>query len=123
MAEEKQVSQMLGQELEMQLADGKTYKLGQFGILDLVYFEERFGSLDILFNAKKPFTVIVHILYCILKKNYPDLKLEDLDKLIPFDFLNKHPEIIEFVTQQIAGTTKPIGEGDSKNFPKPETVQ
>lgn len=123
MVEEKQVSQMLGQELEMQLGDGKVYKLGQFGILDLMYFEEKFGSLDILFNNKKPFTVIVHILYCILKKNYPDLKLEDLDKLVPFDFLNRHPEIIEFVTQQIAGTTKPTEEGGLKNSPKPETTQ
>ena len=122
MAEENKnqsVGQMLGKNIDVVLGDGKTYKLGQLSILDLVYLEEKFGSIDILFDKQKQFTSIVHILYCILKKNYPDLKLEDLGALLPFSYLNEHPEIMEVIVKQIGGNIQPKTD---PNSPKPEII-
>jgi len=99
----QEVKQMLGGVKTMKLGDGKEYSLGQFSVIDLVYFEEKFGTADVLFNNKKPFTVILHVLYCMLKKFKPEMKFEDLDVLLPFTFVNTHPEIIEYVTLQLTG--------------------
>jgi hypothetical protein len=99
----QEVKKMIGSSVEMELGDGLKYRLGQFTVTDLVYFEEKFGTADVLFNNKKPFTIILHVLYCILKKHKPELKFEDLDTLLPFSFVNAHPEIIEYVTQQLTG--------------------
>lgn len=120
MGEEK-ISQMLGQDIEVQLGDGKNYKLGQLSILDLMYFEEKFGSINILYSSEKQFTVILHILYCVLRKNHPNLKFEDLDKLLPIKFLNEHPEIVEIITKQVMGSLNQ--ETKDSNPPQPATVQ
>lgn len=117
MEEKKEISQLFGQNVEIQLADGKTYKLGTLGVLDLIYFEEKFGSVDVLYKPEKQFTIIMHVLYCVLKKNHPDLRFEDLDTLLPFYFLNQHPEIIETISSRITGGIK------QENPPKPAEVQ
>lgn len=115
------VSQMLGKKVELTLGDGKKYKLGQFSILDLAYFEEKFGSTEILFDNKKQFTVILNILYCILKKNHPEIKYEDLGDLLPFSFLQEHPEIVELITKQVSGSIQP--KAQDPNFQKSEINQ
>ena len=103
MVEEKEIGQMLAKEVEVTLADGHDYKLSQLGILDLAYFEEKFGTINVLFNNDKPFTVIMHILYCLMKKHQPLLKIEDLNNLVTFAYINEHPEIIEMITKQMGG--------------------
>ena len=103
MAEEKEISQMLAKDVVVTLADGHDYTLSQLGILDLAYFEEKFGTINVLFNNDKPFTVIMHILYCLLKKHQPLLTIEDLNRLVTFAFINEHPEIIEIITKQLGG--------------------
>jgi len=103
MAEEKEISQMLAKDVVVTLADGHDYTLSQLGILDLAYFEEKFGTINVIFNNDKPFTVIMHILYCLLKKHQPLLTIEDLNRLVTFAFINEHPEIIEIITKQLGG--------------------
>jgi hypothetical protein len=114
MEEKKEVSQMLGKTVGITLADGKDYKLGQMGILDLVYFEEKFGTINVLFTNDKPFSVLVHILFCLLKQNHPNIKFEDLNNLLSFQFINKHPEIIKIIQEQLVGALE-----EKTNPPQP----
>jgi len=119
MGEEKEISQMLGSSFEITLKDGKKYKLGQLTVSDLVYFEEKFGSIDVLFtgSTKKPFTVILNVLYRLLLKNQPELQFEDLDKILPVNFLTSSPELLNYIISQLGGSIK---EGsDPKNPLKP----
>jgi len=113
MEEKKEISQMLGKSVELTLADGKTYKLGQMGILDLAYIEEKFGTINVLFSNDKPLSVISHILFCLMRRNHPNVKFEDLNDLLSLGFINKHPEVIKTIQDQL------IGEITESNPPKP----
>jgi hypothetical protein len=116
---ENKINTALGNPVEVVLGDGKTYKLGQFGIIDLAYFEDKFGTIDVLFSQHKKFTVLLNVLYCVLRKNHPNIKFEDLDALLPFEFINSHPEIFEIVTKRVMGMGSQKEESPIKNSPEP----
>jgi hypothetical protein len=122
---ENKINTILGNNIEVVLGDGKTYKLGQFDIIDLAYFEDKFGTIDVLFSQQKKFTVLLNVLYCVLRKNHPNIKFEDLDTLLPFAFINEHPEIFEIVTKRVMGmgSGTPKDEAPIKNSPEPAVSQ